>query len=79
MSQAPDAPEVRRCPCCGQVKPPSGFYRRRPGGPSGYCRLCQREVSRTARRRRMQDPASLAELRTRDRARKRRGRGGDAA
>jgi len=73
------APEVKRCPCCGQVKPPSGFYRRRPGGPSGYCRLCQRAASRTTRRRRMQDPASLAELRARDRARKHRGRGGDAA
>jgi hypothetical protein len=76
MSQAPD---VRRCPCCGRLKPLRGFYRRRAGGPSGYCRLCQREVSRTARRRRMQDPAAVAQVRARDRARKRRGRGGDAA
>jgi hypothetical protein len=44
-----------------------------------YCRLCQREVSRTARRRRLQHPAAVAELRARDRVRKRRSRGGDAA
>jgi hypothetical protein len=68
----------KRCPCCGQVKPLAGFYRRRPGGPSGYCRVCQRKVSRASRQRRMQDPASLARLRARDRARKRR-RGGEAA
>jgi hypothetical protein len=76
MSQAPDA---KRCPCCGRFKPLRGFYRRPSGGPSGYCRLCQREVSRAARRRRMQDPVALSTLRARDRARKRGGRGGDAA
>jgi hypothetical protein len=70
--------DQKRCPCCGQVKPLGGFYRRRPGGPSGYCRVCQRQVSRASRQRRMQDPASLSRLRARDRARKRR-RGGEAA
>jgi hypothetical protein len=68
----------KRCPCCGWVKPLGGFYRRRPGGPSGYCRVCQRQVSRASRQRRMEDPASLARLRARDCARKRR-RGGGAA
>ncbi len=62
-----------------KLAPLRGFYRRPSGGPSGYCRLCQREVSRAARRRHMQDPAAVAKVRARDRARKRRGRGGDAA
>ncbi len=70
---------MKRCACCGRSKPLRGFYRRRSGGPSGYCRECQREASRAARQRRMQNPASLAELRARDRARKRHGQGGDAA
>jgi hypothetical protein len=73
------APYVKRCPCCGRLKPLHGFYRRPSGGPSGYCRRCQRQVSRTARRRRMQDPTALAEVRARDRARKRRGQDGEAA
>jgi hypothetical protein len=73
------APAVKRCPRCGRLKPLRGFYRRPSGGPSGYCRLCQREVSRTTRRRRMQDPATVAEVRARDRMRKRCGRGGEAA
>src|SRR6266511_3253731 len=64
------APDVKRCPCCGRLKPLRGFYRRPSGGPSGYCRLCQREVSRAARRRHMQDPAAVAKVRARDRARK---------
>jgi hypothetical protein len=76
MSQAPD---VKRCPCCGRFKPLRGFYRRRSGGPSSYCRLCQREVSGAARRRRMQDPAAVAEVRARDRSRKRHSQDGDAA
>jgi hypothetical protein len=73
------APDVRRCPCCGRLKPLRGFYQRPSGRPSGYCRRCQREVSRAARRRRMQDPAAVTGVRARDRARKRRSRGGDAA
>jgi hypothetical protein len=72
-------PEMSRCGRCGQLKPLREFYRRRSGGPSGYCRGCQREASRAARRRRTQDPASLAELRARDRIHKRGGRGGGAA
>ncbi len=73
------APEMKRCGGCGQLKPLREFYRRRNGGPSGYCRQCQRQASRAARQRRMQNPARLAELRARDRTRKRRDRGGDAA
>jgi hypothetical protein len=73
------APDVKRCPCCGRLKPLRGLYRRPSGGPSGYCRLCQREVSRTAWRRRMQDPAALAGVRARDRTCKRRCQDGDAA
>jgi hypothetical protein len=69
---------LKRCPRCAQPKPLAGFYRRPSGGPSGYCRLCQRQVSQASRQRRMQDPASLARLRARDRRRKRR-RGGEAA
>jgi hypothetical protein len=65
----------KRCPRCGKVRSPQAFYRRRNGGLSGYCRSCQRAVSRAARERRYEDPAELARMRAADRARKRRRRG----
>jgi uncharacterized protein (DUF983 family) len=42
----------KRCPACGEDKPLSGFYTLRSGAPSGYCKSCQRAVSRRSRRRR---------------------------
>jgi hypothetical protein len=75
----------KRCPRCGQVKPASAFYRRhRTLRLSPYCKPCQRAAARETRRRRRQDPASVALLRATDRARQRRrrtlrGQGGDAA
>jgi uncharacterized protein (DUF983 family) len=42
----------KRCPACGQSKPLSDFYTAGDSGPSGYCRECQRAVSRLASRRR---------------------------
>jgi hypothetical protein len=82
------APKAKRCPCCGQVKPASAFYRRRGGArTSPYCQPCTRAASRQAWTRRRQDPASVALLRAVDRTRQRRRRalrrqpppGGDAA
>jgi recombinational DNA repair protein (RecF pathway) len=78
---------VKRCPRCGRVRPAGGFYRRRSGRLSSYCRSCQQVAARLARRRRRQDPAGVEELRAVDRARQRRRRalggqdpgGGDAA
>jgi hypothetical protein len=82
------APKGKRCPRCGQVKPLNAFYRRRGSTrTSPYCQPCTRAASREARRRRRQDPASVALLRAVDRDRQRRRRtargqaprGGDAA
>jgi hypothetical protein len=83
------APKGKRCPRCGQVKPPSAFYRRRGGSrrTSPYCQPCTRAASREHQRRRRNDPASAELLRAVDRARQRRRRalrgqplpGGDAA
>ncbi len=42
----------KRCPACGDSKPLSEFYRTSSGRPSGYCKPCQRVISRRARRRR---------------------------
>jgi hypothetical protein len=42
----------KRCPACGQHKPLSEFYTTSTGRPSGYCKPCQRAISRRARRRR---------------------------
>ena len=75
---------AKRCPRCGQLKPASQFYRRRQGQQlSSYCQPCTRAVSREARRRRRQDPATAHVLRAVDRLRQRRHRalgrhGGDA-
>ena len=79
---------VKRCPCCGKVKPADQFYQRCRGRRlSPYCQACTRAASREARRRRRQDPAAVEELRGVARARQRRHRalggqdpsGGDAA
>ena len=78
---------AKRCPHCGQVKPPEAFYRRKPTRLSSYCRSCQQAAVRAARRRRRQDPAAVDQLRAVDRTRQRRHRhlggrdpsGGDAA
>jgi hypothetical protein len=42
----------KRCPSCGDSKPLSEFYTNPSGAPSGYCKTCQRAVSRRSRRRR---------------------------
>jgi hypothetical protein len=42
----------KRCPACKQHKPVSAFYTTPTGAPSGYCKDCQRAVSRRSRRRR---------------------------
>jgi hypothetical protein len=41
-------PSKKRCPACQQVKPVSEFYVTVSGRPSGYCKACQRAVSRTS-------------------------------
>ena len=42
----------KRCPACGARKPLSEFYTTPRGAPSGYCKSCQRAISRHSRRRR---------------------------
>jgi hypothetical protein len=42
----------KRCPACGARKPLSEFYTTPRGAPSGYCKSCQRAISRRSRRRR---------------------------
>ena len=42
----------KRCPACGANKPLSEFYTNANGSLSGYCRTCQRAISRRARKRR---------------------------
>jgi hypothetical protein len=66
---------VKRCPRCGQVKAADQCYRRRHGRRlSPYCQPCTRAVSRDARGRGRQDPASVGLLRAVDRARQHRRR-----
>ena len=43
----------KRCPACGASKPLSEFYTTPSGAPSGYCKACQRAISRRSRRRRL--------------------------
>ena len=43
----------KRCPSCGNSRPLSEFYTLRSGAPSGYCKTCQRAISRRSRRRRL--------------------------
>jgi hypothetical protein len=42
----------KRCPACGVRKPLAEFYTTPSGAPSGYCKSCQRAISRRSRRRR---------------------------
>ena len=43
----------KRCPSCGVSNLLSEFYTTPSGAPSGYCKTCQRAVSRRSRRRRL--------------------------
>jgi hypothetical protein len=45
-------PSKKLCPACQHVKPVTEFYVAVGGRPSGYCKTCQRAVSRTSRLRR---------------------------
>ncbi len=42
----------KRCPACDDSKPLSEFYTTPSAAPSGYCKSCQRAISRRSRRRR---------------------------
>jgi hypothetical protein len=61
---------VKRCPACALTKPAGEFYVSR-GRLSTYCKACQRVASRQSYHRRRQDPALAAQIRDRDRRRKR--------
>jgi hypothetical protein len=52
----------KRCPACGVRKPLSEFYTTPSGAPSGYCKSCQRAVSRRSRRRRLAALRALISL-----------------
>ena len=70
--RAPTAPArtAKRCPTCQVTKPAGDFYVSR-GRLSTYCKACQRVASRQSYHRRRQDPALAAQIRDRDRRRKR--------
>jgi hypothetical protein len=61
---------AKRCPACAVTKQASDFYISR-GRLSTYCKACQRVASRQSYHRRRQDPALAAQIRDRDRRRKR--------
>jgi len=42
----------KRCPACQQSKPVGNFYTTPKGKPSGYCKSCQKAISRRSRHRR---------------------------
>jgi hypothetical protein len=67
---APVRPAAKLCPDCGEHRPSDAFYRRGDGHLSTYCKVHQRERSRTAYRRRRQHPDELARMRAVERARK---------
>ena len=69
VSTAP-ARIAKRCPTCAVTKPAGDFYLSR-GRLSTYCKACQRIASRQSYHRRRQDPALAAQIRDRDRRRKR--------
>jgi uncharacterized protein (DUF983 family) len=52
----------KRCPACGEDKHLSEFYTLRSGAPSGYCKSCQRAISRRSRRRRLAALRALISL-----------------
>jgi hypothetical protein len=58
------------CPTCEVTKPAGDFYLSR-GRLSTYCKACQRVASRQSYHRRRQDPTLAAQIRDRDRRRKR--------
>jgi hypothetical protein len=62
--------EPKRCSACGEEKRAADFYVSR-GRLSSYCKDCQRQASRLAYRRRREDPATRARMRSIDRLRKR--------
>jgi hypothetical protein len=68
----PPAPAriAKRCPTCAVIKPAGEFYVSR-GRLSTYCKACQRVTSRQSYHRRRQDPTLAAQIRDRDRRRKR--------
>jgi hypothetical protein len=70
--RAPTAPArtAKRCPTCAVTKPAGDFYVSR-GRLSTYCKACQRVASRESYHRRRQDPTLAAQIRDRDRRRKR--------
>jgi hypothetical protein len=61
---------LKRCSACGEERRAAAFYVSR-GRLSSYCKDCQRQASRLAYRRRRQDPAARARMRSIDRLRKR--------
>ena len=61
---------LKRCSACGDEKRPADFYES-GGRLSSYCKDCQRQASRLAYRRRREDPAARARMRSIDRLRKR--------
>jgi hypothetical protein len=61
---------AKRCPTCEVIKPAGDFYVSR-GRLSTYCKACQRAASRQSYHRRRQDPTLAAQIRDRDRRRKR--------
>ena len=69
-TRSADPAELRRCSACGQEKRAADFYVSRDR-LSSYCKDCQRQASRLADRRRRQDPAARARMRSIDRLRKR--------
>jgi hypothetical protein len=68
--QTAPARPAKRCPTCAVTKPAGDFYLSR-GRLSTYCKACQRAASRQSYHRRRQDPALAAQIRDRDRRRKR--------
>jgi hypothetical protein len=56
----------KRCPACGVSKPLSDFYTTPSGAPSGYCKTCQRAISRRSRRRRLAALRALISLHPED-------------
>jgi recombinational DNA repair protein (RecF pathway) len=69
-TRSTDPAELKRCSACGEEKQVADFYVSR-GRLSSYCKDCHCQASRLAYRRRRQDPAARARMRSIDRLRKR--------
>jgi hypothetical protein len=52
LAMPAQARTYKRCPSCGASKSLSEFYTSPSGAPSGYCKSCQRAISRRSWRRR---------------------------